>query len=445
MAVPLVGTESSLFLRWGREIAGINESALLEGTTSNTRATKIASSFQLSNQDVIDGLYSQLTSQNSANSGWITYLQQTAGNTLIQMYLDDTPPITSADTTTALTALIKQMKAQSQTIQSPTLSSTVTAGSANVGDGECVFSYVDATDGTQNDYVMAETLTASCTNDAYTGGSATSGQEPWSVLGQIAAASNLSWDWPQGSGANTTIATTDPSVSGIIVNGSFDNWSVITDPPSSWTVQTGTVGTSIVRSGTSYTGSYAATFVGDGAELTALRQVIDLEPNTVYHFGVWLRSSGAVAAGVFNVRLLNAASGAVVSDNASTAISLTRTVTTLTTSYEFYSGSILTPAVLPAYTAIELRLSTAMTAAAVLYIDDFGIIEATRLYTGGPYASIWRGATPFATNDSFAIAVTNSGTTSTFARSSDRLFSLKDLGLKIPSGSSPTIADSLIQ
>jgi hypothetical protein len=444
MSISLSGNLASLYNRWGTMIAGVNESSAAQGSTSNSRAATVASGFLFNQKDVIDGLYSQLGSQNSANSGWVSYLSQLMSDTLVQMYLADTPPITSADSTTGLNALIKQMKAQSQTIESPTLTSTVTAGTSNLGTGKLVFSYSDATDGKQNDYVMAETLTATCTNDGYTGGSATAGQEPWSIVGQIAATSNLAYDWPKGSGANASVTTVDPSVNGISVNGSFDTWSVPTDPPSSWTVQTGTVGTTIVRSGTSYTGAYALTFVGNASELTALRQVIELAPNTVYHFGVWIRSSGAVAAGVFNVRLLNSASGAVVSDNASVSISFTKNVSTLTTSYEFYSGSILTPAVLPASTAIELRLSTAMTAAAVLYIDDFQIIEATQLYTGGGYASLWRGNVNFAINDTFSVAVTNAGTTATFARSLDRVFDLKSLALKVPSGGSPTISNSLI-
>lgn len=444
MAISLLGAES-YFTRVGRMFGGINECCTLENTTSTNRASLVASGFSLTDRNVIDGLYTQLSTQRSANSPWVNYLANLAGSTLVQMFLDNTPPIVSADKTTAVKALISQMNATSQTIQKPTISLTPTAGGSNVGNGFIVASYIDAVDGQSADYLLAETLTATVTADGYTGGSATAGSEPWQVVGQIPASTNLDWNWPAGSGANTSVLTNNAAVNAIVTNGTFDSWSLASNPPDNWTVGVGTMTSTIVRAAIPYTGAYSLSFVGNGSELTSVRQTLTrILPNTVYHFGAYVRSSGGVAAGVLQVRLINAASGAVITDNAGNASAATQSIPSLTTSYQSFGSYLLTPAVLPASVAVEIRLSTALTNAAIVYIDSFQIAAATQVYLGGPYLSFWAGSTPFAKNDTFSIVAANNATTSTLARSMDRVFNLRQLGLKIPSSNSPSVPDNVI-
>lgn len=445
MAIPLNVDENSLFPRLGKLIGGINEASDWEGEYSNIRAGLIATGFNTVQRDVVDNLYSQLESQNASNSGWMTYLSGLCSATMIEMALADTPPIPQADLTTALLRLRTQMLDTSQSINEPTVAVTVTAGSSNVGDGICVAYVTDATDGEVNPNVYQEDIVATCTADGYPGGSATQGQEPFQLLGELPAQSLLAFNWPAGSGANTTTQTVDPGVAGgIVTNGSFDTWTTALVAPTGWTVNTGTIGTTVVRGTDPYRGTYDLQFVGNGSELTSLRQTITLSPNTVYAMNVWLKTDGSVAAGVLNIRLLDQ-SNAVISDNASSNLSFTQNVNSLTSSYTAWSNWILTPAVLPDTITLEIRLSTAMTSTEVLNIDDLQISEATRLYTGGPYASIFTGDTPFATGDTFELEFTNSLGTGSFARSLDRVFNLQSLGIKIPTSSSPTIPDSLIQ
>lgn len=444
MAINLSSGQESLFARWGKFIGGINEASDWQGEYTNDRAVVIASSFNVTNRNVIDNLYSNVTSQNSSSTAWVNSLSQYCTDTVIAMGLADIPPIPSADIQTALIKVRDQMASTSQSIARPFVTSLVTANGSNTGNGICVTSTTDAIDGTVNPYVHQETVVVTCTGDGYPGGTATEGREPFSVIGEIATASNLSWNWPAGSGANTTISVTDPAqTGGVVTNGSFDTWPSATAAPTGWTVSTGTLGTTVVRGVATYRGAYNLRFVGNGSELSALRQVVTLAPNTVYAINCWTRTDGSVAAGVLNIRLLND-SFSVISDNAGNAISFSQNANSLTSSYAAFTNWILTPAVLPDSLTLEVRLSTALTSTEYLDIDDLQIVQATRIYTGGPYLAMFAGSTPFAVDDSFSIAYTNSLGVNSFARGLDRVFNLKNLGIKFPTSNSPTISSSLI-
>ena len=71
-----------------------------------------------------------------------------------------------------------------------------------------------------------------------------------------------------------------------------------------------------------------------------------------------------------------------------------------------------------------------------LYIDDIGITPVT--YGGGIGVAAVRGTIPFAIGDRFSFDVTH--TDAVFQRAFRQVF-----GMQLPSGSSPTIPDSLAE
>lgn len=443
MAIALTGPEG-YFTRLGRLIAGINEANAYQGDACTARTSAIASGHLLTQKQVLDGLYSRLDSQRGSNSGWQSYLADLASSTLVAQFLADSPPLPSSDTVAALGSLVRQMKATGQTIAESSLGSSVSAAAGNLGNGTVVVGLGDPADGRSLDYLHAESVRLTCSADSYPGGSATAGSEPFAVEGQIAADGDLAWNWPAGSGVTGTLVAVPPDSSlSLVANGGFNNWPDAALPPTGWSVAVGAVGTTVARSTTSYANNYAATFVGNGSELTSIRQDVQVQPVTQYHFLAMVRSSGGVAAGVLNVRLLSG-SGAVLADNGGTAISFTQSVASLTTTYQPMAARVLTPTVLPSRVVLEVRLSTAMTSGAVLFIDHLSLTPAFQLYAGGPYLTVFAGNVPFAAGDSFSVTLTNSAGVNTFARGMDRIFGLKSLGVKIPSSSSPTIPNSLI-
>lgn len=446
MSVTLTGT-GGLFTRLGKIIGGINEACTAVGATANSRADAIAAQFASAQQDLIDGLYANRDSYRGSAGSDLSYLRTLAQNTIIEMCADDGAGINPRDLDAALVKIIAQMVGDVASINQPTVTATVTAGSANVGNGTCIASVLDGTDGLQTDYAFAETIVGTCTDDAYTGGGATEGQEPFQFVGQLPADDDLAWDWPQGSGCDQQAISQNAALTGnLLDDGNFESWSGSPLAPDDWDIGTGTAGSTVVRAASPYIGTYNLTFVGNGSELTCIRQTLtlsDLEPYGVYGWNMLLKTDGSVAAGVLRVRLVDNGNN-VISDEAGNANSSTKTISTLTSSYTAFNGFFRLPAQLPSAVKLEIALSTALTNTEVLNIDHVGLVEAQRLYDGGPLVAIFNGSTKFAINDTFSIAVANNLTTTSFARSLDRLFGLRALGRKIPSAASETILDSLI-
>ena len=172
MAITLTGT-GGLFTRLGAEIAGVNEIATALQATLGTRTTTINNQYLAAQQDVIDDLYATRDGARGLMSSWLGSLQGLAIDTLIEMASDDGTGINPKDLLTAIDKLVLQMKATTQSINRPVLSSTVTADTGNVGNGTIIVSLVDGIDGQPTVMVFAETLSAICTADSYRGGGAT--------------------------------------------------------------------------------------------------------------------------------------------------------------------------------------------------------------------------------------------------------------------------------
>ncbi len=466
MTIPLLST-GGLFTRWGKMLGGSNEAQGLINATLTSRVASINAQFASTDENVLQDPSSNLAlMQNSlqnAQQAWFSGLQNMQVNTLLQMALDDgiqRNPLTLRD---SLVYLIAQMNlggyANTASIQRPTItinSANPTAqvlGSAginvltnatNTGNGVLTASCLDF-DGHPLDYMIAETVNATCSADGYAGGGATAGSEPFTSLGMIPAASVFGWNYGNsgvGSGSNSQLTTLNPALTSglIITDGNFENWSV--NVPTSWATVTGAA--TITKGNTPYLGSFNLRITGDGATLTRIKQAVTLLPNTVYACNFYAHSDGSVAAGVLRVSLINYDTETIINDGAANANTISTNASALTSSYAPYSGYFRTPNVLPTNCGIMLYLSTAVTNTEVIDIDALGLQAATQLYNGGPFMAIFCGSTNFATGDNFAVPVANNNSTTTFSLQLPRFLGLPALGLKFPSANSPTITDALI-
>lgn len=443
MAITLTGT-GGIFTRLGKLAGGINEANTARATTLTARVEAIDNQYEAAQQSLVDSIYGQRDSFISSASSWLTYLQQLAQDTLITQANADTA-LSELTLTKALELLISQMTTSSDSINRPTISATVTDGT-NTGTGKLVTTTTDG-DGKPLDYQFAETITAKCTADGYTAGGGTAGQETFTITSPLQTESVLDEDWPQGSGTSVTVNALDATLTTglLLTDGNFENWGGSgNNTPTNWDITTGTAGTTVFRSSSPFTGSYALQFTGNGSELTAVRQTVaNLQPKVPYLFNCWVKTDGSVAAGVLNIRLIDGG-GSAITDAQGGANSISLTLSAATSSYVALNGVFRLPAIVPDTVKVEIRLSTAATNTEVIVIDTASLQEMTQLYDGGPYVGICAGAVDFAINDSFSIAAANNLTTTSFARSLDRLFDLRGLGLKIPSAASETLSDSLI-
>lgn len=415
------------------------------------------------------GLSSLLSSFRSSVASPITTMQALASATLIYMANADTP-LASANLSNAMALLIKQMKtATTKYVLGNTVTATVTAGAGNVGNAVMTASVIGV-DGVTLQYPFPETLTATVTSDGTRG--STANNEPISVTGTVANSDPLDYLWPQGSGlSGVTLNVADPTqdnTSGnLLTNSSFEVFTVA-NRPDQWTVLVGTLGTDIVRGATHREGTYSISFVGDGATLSSISQVFDNDvtgtagtldappvalptstiPTGVFALSAWMYVDVVPAAGVVKIDLIDG-SGTIINDNAGTANTITRTVSTMTvTTWTNVTGYFRLPTVMPSSVSLRIRVSTAITAGSIIFIDDVCLTRAVQLYTGGPFVAAFAGTTDAITNDSYSIAIANNLGNPTasgglFTEWFERFFGMRTLGMTLPVSGTTQIAESL--
>lgn len=440
MAVTLTGSAEALFTRLGTIISEYNRVASAFGTTLNTKVNAIASGYRENDQIVIDTLYSARDSYRNVHSTYLNDLASRAGTTVVEQVHRDSP-LPSKTLLAALTKLVAQMKSNSDSLNRPTVSTTVTAGSANNGNTVVAVSTTDNL-GAPLDNVIAETITVTCTTDSEAG--ATEYQETLTVAGQPIKAATA-YDWPGGSGASGSFQVTNAAATTLLTDGDFELWGGTgNNTPTHWTAVTGSYGTHILRSSSAVRGSYACQLSSTGSTAAKVKQAVTVEPITVYAVNMWAKVDGLDGTGVFRVRLCDG-SGNTISDEASTTNLYTRNVNgQIGTSYTQVQTFFRIPRQLPSEVFLEWGWSTAPGSTQLLNVDLLAMVKAVQLYPGGPYAAAFSKDDATTKEDTWSIAVTNSLNHTSFVRSLDRLMSLRNLGVALPSSGSPTVSDALI-
>ena len=455
MSITLTGT-GGLFTRLGKMGGILNYINLVRGNTGTPyvpyKVNQMEAQFQSVDQNLADLLYTNLSNFQQSATSYLQSLQTLAQSTLIQM-VNEAYPLSALTVANALTPLISQMVAGSNTIQQSAVTTSVTAGGTNTGNALVV---MDSPPLDQNgnpvELSFPEALTLTITSDAGTG--ATAGQESFSVVGQAQNTNTLDFAYPGGSGSNTFGVIVNPAVSNttnLLYNSEFETWTV-TNIPDGFTIGTGAA---TVTKDTSHTygGSSAALAItSDGSTLTSLTQQLNLAPpsgsisalapRTKYAFEVQVQCSAAApAAGVLTFSLVDG-SGTVLNSVAGVPNTITISHAALTTSYQTVSGFFETPAVMPATYYLRIKETTALTNTDVYYIDHMALAAAQQLYTGGPFLAVFTGSTNVVKGDNWTLTVAN--TYGGFQQLFDKFFGTRQLGLLIPSSGSPSISDSLI-
>jgi hypothetical protein len=435
---------------------------VLSGAKFTTRGTTIESDAAASPSvsEQIGDHWAAIQSWRGSQAGLFSAFRSVAEKILIQqVHLDATLP--AKDVTTALTELIRQMRATPDSIQQSTVSAGAqTAVGSPTGNPVVVVSLKNSRGDTLQT-PFAETLRIRAAGDSVSGG-ATARSEPLSILGQVAAADPFGYDWPLGSGCSLSVSLTDAqkdnSGQNSLFNSDFETFTTA-NYPDDWVVSVGAAGTDVLSAGSSdaYTQSNALKFTGDGATLITVYQEFNkahatalgtggtpfkLLPGTQYavHGKVKVLTS-APAAGTLRVALVD--SGAtVINDDFGTANSFTVDLTAQTTSYASFSGSFRTPTNLPAIQRLQLKTTTALTSTKSVVMDDLAFTPMSQLYKGGPYVAAFAASANPILGDSWTLAISN--TMGVIASWMERTFGMNGKGLVLPYSGSPSVADTLV-
>lgn len=466
MAISLTGT-GGLFTRLGRMVFALNSLNVYMGSSSPAASIKsignseadINAQFLATDQNIIDGLYTQVASTRTSQTAWEQYLQTLAQNTVIQMANDDTP-LASQDLTSALNLLVAQMGSATASVNRPTTSvSTITAAhadsTANTGSGVITAS-VKSSKGTTLDYIFNEVVTALCTLDSQ--GGTTVRQEQFTLTTPVAATNVMEFNFPLGSGVSQTLTATDATQSNgaggnLLSNSDFETDVTTPNIPDQWAVQAGTPGTDILAVSGGVFGLGAFQFVTNAGSTPGLTQVFNnvagntstLSPDTVYGVNFWAKKNGTVSAGTIAVSLVQSDGTTVINDDSGAANTISFAEAGMSsTTFTNSSGYFRTPAVLPSNPKIKLYASVALTGSAgAITFGGLALTPALEIYNSGPHFAIYAGPSAFYAPDQFTVAITNDYA-GKFQLGLDKFFSLRSSRIALPSAVSPTVSDSLV-
>lgn len=391
----------------------------------------------------------------AAASGVMSIAGDTAVAISQQTVLADQPS-QSVQFLPVMQEIIRQMKAQSLTVQVCTVGSSQSTLSGTVGTGILVMTTVRG-DGLVQENTIPEVLRLVCTADSYTGGT-TAGQETFGLTGAPSTAGIWDYNWPTGSGASVQIsaisADQGPAAnSNLLTNSNFELWTA--GPPDtldSWTLQAGTWGTDLQKSSTAFRGSFSVEFLPTGVNVELYQEfnsssVVAPEALAGYACNLWLaKPSGSISAGVLVIELVDD-TGTVTQDAQGVNNSFSVTLSTLTSSFVAHHSVFRLNATPPSVVRLRFRLSTGLVGAP-FYLDDAVLAALNGMYAGGPGFVVFSGATPFAGGDGWSITDTNNyggaSNLATFQTGFNRLLNMAGNGLLLPSSGSPSIADTLI-
>ena len=369
----------------------------------------------------------------------------------------------------------RQMSAASETVQTCTPAvSAFTAGSTNIGNGTSVSS-IKRGDGLTAELIFADTGELRCVRSGYDPGGVRHNEDFQFTSKGAVDGSHPDWGTSfYGAGANKTLKVIDPTAPAgqrgqMLTNGFETGWAASGNAaPTGWEATTGVAGTEFRGSQlNAYFGSWSLELLGGTGVLTTLEQSFNnynvlystsskLKGNTVYAVIVRAKADAAPASGAMVVELVNAANSLdAADDDQGVDNTFTIDLTTLTTSWQSFTGVFRTPRNPPDGTKIRLRLTTAVPASREVYLDSVAMGEMTECYFSGPWIALFAGSEPFVSGsenqqrDYFTVTTTNDNggaaqARRTWHRLTDALFGLGQNSILYPSAAGETIADGVL-
>lgn len=457
MALTYDGT-NGLFTRLGK-LFGLAEAVRTHQNDVLTRIAAIQAEYTSADSYMVGELVGQMQFRVQVAGAILSDIQRAAETTLVEMCYADAAlntrsPMPSRTVHDALMYLIREMAADSESVDATVISKSASAtGASNTGNGTLLYTEIPPpslqSGVTQFPNIRTERLEIRCVQDS-SGREIPAGSERFRVRGQTAFG-NLDYRFPAGSGADFYMSCLNPAMDtgaryeNVLRNSAFENYTTA-NIPDYFTVSTGTAGTHFAESTTVYRGAKSFRFIGDGATLAKLRQQMATESGTphsivsdrLYVLAIAARTSAAPSAGNVRVSLQNAA-GTIVSG---AQVDIPYTIgTTYGWQYAFFRA----PVALPSSVYLSIEQTTALNAGATMFLDELVLAEVRQFAPGSQGIVILPGSTDWVVNDSITLKATN-GKEGEFNTEFDRFYSMYEKGLLLPANSAgaETISDTLI-
>lgn len=447
---------NGLFTRLGK-LFGMVDAVRAHQLDLKSRLEALMAEYSDADMHMIAQLVANIEIRLTQTAGILTDLQRACVDTVVETCYDDSLVSTRGvlperNLEQALLYLQREMVDDTETVNRTTISkAAVATGASNTGNGTLIFSELVplaySAGGTQYPHIRSERIEVRCIQDAQDG-SIRSGEELFEVRGW-ASFPNLDYRFPAGSGTRMRMPCVHAGVDAgaryenLLRNSTFEAFT--SNLPDGWTASVGTAGTHFgSTSSPVYRGSTALKLIGDGSNLTKLRQQLgtnDGTPATIVADRLYLltcvaRVNAGASAGVLRISLEDAA-GTEISGTASTQSY------TVGTSYNRISVAFRAPLALPSTVYAVIELTTALNSGGEWYIDEMVLCEMRQIAAGGTGMVVLAGSTNWVVNDSLRLLATNNAE-GDFNAAFDRLFDMYGLGIVLPNSTTPSISDGLI-
>ena len=414
MAIDYTTANTGLFDRGGKLIKHVNSRLASATTTLPAELKAIADKFEAADMTSqiaglfadYDGFQSNVTRERQAIARYWDAILTDRTSVLDQL------AVPQADVTAVLPALIRQMIADTASVDASTVAvGTVTANASNVGNGTVLMSkLLDGYNaplsgaipvlhyaGVNSELAVNETMTFTCVSDSSRDG-LTSGTEGFSWVGGIAG-EKLGFE-DEGSGEGPTLTVAGQST--VISNNDFETWA--SNLPTGWTAGNGVAGTHIKQSTAEfYRGLSSLHFDGDNAQADIRTDYAvaagTMQSRRLYCVAVRVKASAAAGTGGLLVSFTG------TGYTASSTEKITITAGSMPTSWTLYNFWVVTPANIPSDWTLKITNTGTPGATSNVYVDSLSC-EAG-VYHGGLAAMVVPGSIPFTIGDRFTSAITN--------------------------------------
>lgn len=328
---------------------------------------------------------------------------------------------------------MRELNRQMRSTASPTTiyKNVVTQGSAsygaiNIGTGKILLHT------TPSQMSPSETIRIECISDTTTG--ATAGRELFRVTGGLRVTDVGSNQWPGGSGANFTLASSDYNdAKNTLTNGGFDSWTG--GVPNGWSVYTGAANISQLSSGAFRSGSALKITRTSNTSIYQSTTANVIGPGKRIIFGFWAKKITGTPAQSIYLALQNASTGVEFANAEATGASLTADWQLYKASYQFdYFAPVAD---------VDCSITAATDTGVSVGIDCAFLFVPPQAGTNGQFIQIIGGDTDWRIGDSATVTISNNYQSNVLTYT-ERFFAPFANGIELPTATPGDITNSVI-
>lgn len=413
---------ATLYSRLGK-LMGVAKTQIDARAAITSRVTTLDGSYDAASRYMFTPVLNYFQNLGKTQDRSITQAVSGAVKTLTEMVTADNASIPK-NVNAAMAELNRQMVASSSSFPQNSLSIGVVSY-VGTGTGKVVINQFPS------QMSPNETLRFECVGDITTGTAA--GSEAFKVIGSANVSDITSDLYPAGSGANTTLISTNyEDGQNVVQNGTFENWTG--GVPDGWTINAGAAYVTQLSSG-AFRGSSALQL--DGTAATNISQILPTSicfPNRRVTFGMWVKLTLGTPTLTLKLELRETAGA--------TLLATASLVGSLTSSWQFVSASYTFATNAP-YPEIAAYILYPLEAGVKVAVDCAFVTTPAQQGKNGQFITIVSGDVNWRIGDYATVAITNDYA-ATVLNYTERFFAPFANGIELPVSASPTIANSVI-